>query len=162
MRLKVLALTALIVCIFAIVPAFALEAGFVYAPESLSPGKAERICISVDTDCAITLELLDSQGNIAHTLRSNLQIGTGMLNLTYNGLNAQGEALPAGEYTLRLQAGDQTVLRTLTIGEVAPQIRYIAVHGSFTVLLAHSCNRCLDFIAPLFRIPCFRSITLGV
>ena len=61
MRLKVLALTALIVCIFAIVPAFALEAGFVYAPESLSPGKAERICISVDTDCAITLELLDSQ-----------------------------------------------------------------------------------------------------
>ena len=129
MRLKVLALTALIVCIFAIVPAFALEAGFVYAPESLSPGKAERICISVDTDCAITLELLDSQGNIAHTLRSNLQIGTGMLNLTYNGLNAQGEALPAGEYTLRLQAGDQTVLRTLTIGEVAPQIRYIAVQN---------------------------------
>lgn len=129
MRLKVLALTALIVCIFATVPAFALEAGFVYAPESLSPGKAERICISVDTDCAITLELLDSQGNIAHTLRSNLQIGTGMLNLTYNGLNAQGEALPAGEYTLRLQAGDQTVLRTLTIGEVAPQIRYIAVQN---------------------------------
>ena len=86
MRLKVLALTALIVCIFATVPAFALEAGFVYAPESLSPGKAERICISVDTDCAITLELLDSQGNIAYTLRSNLQIGTGMLNLTYNGL----------------------------------------------------------------------------
>ena len=129
MRLKVLALTALIVCIFATVPAFALEAGFVYAPESLSPGKAERICISVDTDCAITLELLDSQGNIAYTLRSNLQIGTGMLNLTYNGLNAQGEALPAGEYTLRLQAGDQTVLRTLTIGEVAPQIRYIAVQN---------------------------------
>mgnify|MGYP000773121050 CR=1 FL=1 len=52
-----------------------------------------------------------------------------MLNLTYNGLNAQGEALPAGEYTLRLQAGDQAVLRTLTIGEVAPQIRYIAVQN---------------------------------
>ncbi|MEI3428236.1 MAG: hypothetical protein V8Q82_03190 [Christensenellales bacterium] len=52
-----------------------------------------------------------------------------MLNLTYNGLNAQGEALPAGEYTLRLQAGDKTVLRTLTIGEVAPQIRYIAVQN---------------------------------
>ena len=129
MRLRVFALTALIICIFTIVPAFALEAGFVYAPESLSPGKAERICISVDTDCAITLELLDGQGDIVHTLRSNLQIGTGMLNLTYNGLNTQGEALPAGEYTLRLQAGDQTVLRTLTIGEVAPQIRYIAVQN---------------------------------
>lgn len=129
MRLKFFALTALLICMFAVCPASALEAGIIYTPEVLSPGRAERICISVDTACTITLELLDHTGAVVHTLRSDLSIEAGALNLTYNGLDAQGEALPAGEYTLRLLAGDQTVQRTLTIGETAPQIRYIAVQS---------------------------------
>ena len=122
MRLKLCALTALVISLFAVSTAFARETGFVYVPQTLSPGKAERICINLESDCTLTLDLLDAQNNTVRTLRSDMQANVGMLNLTYNGLDTAGNALPSGEYTLRLCVEDQIILYPLTIGETAPQI----------------------------------------
>lgn len=131
MRFKISALLAL--CIITVAaflsPASAMEASFVYAPQTLSPGKAERVSVSVSQDCNVTLTLLNDQGETAYTLREDMQVAAGMLTLTMNGLDKQGNALPAGAYTLLLRAGDVTVSQPLLIGNAAPQITYLDTDG---------------------------------
>lgn len=131
MRLKLSALLALcMILICSLSCANAMEAAFVYAPQTLSPGKAERVSVSVSQDCTVTLTVVNAQGETVCTLRDNMHLDAGMLTLTMNGLDNQGNALPAGAYTLVLRADDMTVSQSLVIGEAAPQITYLDTNSA--------------------------------
>jgi len=101
--------------------ALAQGASFVYSPEVIHPGKAERITLSFDADTQAALEITDLQGGVLYTLRSG-SFARGTVNVTFNGYIGLGAPLAQGEYWLRLTAGESVATRSFRIGEDAPQI----------------------------------------
>ena len=122
MRLRFFAVIfALCMCLCASC-ALADNQGFTFVPDTLHPGKAERISFAVSSDTTVTLEVLDASGQSVHTIRSNMSVSAGVVNLSYNGCDLGGKPLPEGSYSLCLQAGGSMYLSNITIGREAPQI----------------------------------------
>jgi len=106
--------------------AHAQEPGFTYVPDVLHPGKAERISFCVANDTAVTLELHDASGATVHTLRNNMSVSAGVINLSFNGCDLKGTAFPEGEYQLYLYSENSMFIADLTIGRAAPQITHVS------------------------------------
>ena len=101
-----------------------------YVPEVIYPGKAERITLSLSAEAEATLDVLNAQGETVHTIRSRVSLKSGDFTTTFNGCILQGAALPAGEYTLRVQANGETVTQKFRIGAAAPQIQIAALDAA--------------------------------
>lgn len=143
MRLRFLTIISLIGLLLLFSGALAEESGFTFVPETLHPGKAERISFYVPNDTAVTLEVLDASGALIQTIRSNMSVSAGNVNLSYNGCNAQGNPLPAGDYALNLQFDGNMFMSRLTIGREAPQIARVEtssqslIFGDIWTMSAH-------------------------
>ena len=118
---RIFGILVLLSLIFA-TAALAEEPGFTFVPEVLHPGKAERISFAVANDTLVTLEVHDAQGNTVHTIRKDMSVSAGIVNLSYNGCDLAGTALPEGAYQLHLYSEGSMFIADLTIGRAAPQI----------------------------------------
>ena len=126
-----------------ICPAHAEDAAFSHVPETLHPGKAERLSFSIPEDGVITLSLTDLSGNTLQVIRENMQASQGVVNLSYNGCDIQGNAWPQGEYLLALDYNGTRLTHPLSIGTIAPQITHVSVNGALTgqsCTMSISCN----------------------
>lgn len=101
-----------------------------YAPDVVYPGKAERITLQTDFDCTLTLEVLFADGATARVIRQDVALPAGAFTTTFNGMTAEGLALPQGEYTLRARAGGQEATAAFAIGAAAPQIYYAKIEAA--------------------------------
>lgn len=119
MRFRFLILCTLF---FLLSAAAALAEGFAftYVPDTIYPGKAERISLQIPQDGLLTLDVLDAENNSVQVLRQELSVSAGPLTITYNG-TAGGLQLSQGQYTLRAQISDEIITQPFVIGESAPQ-----------------------------------------
>ena len=101
--------------------ALAEELSFAYAPDTVHPGKAERVTLRLPQGESVTVDVLDEAGASVLTLRENLTVDGGSLTLTFNGMDGQ-EPLPQGRYTLRAQAGGQSATAAFSVSSAAPKI----------------------------------------
>ena len=93
---------------------------FVFAPDTVYPGKAERVTLHVPSDGALTLNVIAPDG-AAYTLRDGMAVSGGDVTLTFNGV-VDGGALPPGAYSLRAEANGETAAHDFTVAEPAPQV----------------------------------------
>ncbi|MBR6787499.1 MAG: L,D-transpeptidase family protein [Clostridia bacterium] len=107
------------------IPAIAEEPGFTFVPDVLHPGKAERISFAVANDTLVTLEVHDESGATVHTIRKDMSVSAGIVNLTFNGCDLTGNALPEGQYQLYLYSEGSMFIADLVIGRAAPQITHV-------------------------------------
>lgn len=127
MRLHVrLILLLSIFCLIFCLTASAEEPGFTYVPDILHPGKAERISFAVASDTTVTLEVHDANGNTVHTIRKDMSVSAGIVNLSFNGCDLAGNELPEGNYQLYLYSDGSMFIADLTIGRAAPQITHVS------------------------------------
>ena len=96
--------------------------GFTVYPDVIRPGKIERISFSSPDDGEARLELLLPTGEGFAVIRENIAVSTGVNHLTWDGKDASGEDIPAGEYLLNLTLGGESVSQPLTVGEPSPRI----------------------------------------
>lgn len=115
----------LLICLLFGITAFAEEPGFTFVPDILHPGKAERISFAVANDTTVTLEVHDASGNVVHTIRKDMSVSAGILNLSFNGCDLKGTALPEGNYQLYLYSEGSMFIADLTVGREAPQITHV-------------------------------------
>lgn len=125
MRLRIFAFLSFL---FSIIVFSALADGlsFTYVPETIYPGKAERISLSLPNESVLTLEIWDEGGNKVHTLRDHVTASAGFFTVTFNGMIGQ-ETLAEGIYTLRAVTGSETAEAVFRIGSSAPQIIAVQV-----------------------------------
>ena len=100
MRRK-LSIVLVIICLLGSVYANAETVSFIYAPDSVSPSKAERITVQLLQSGDITLEVLDSDGMVVATIRKGLNLEKGSFTTTFSGYSSQGDVLPSGNYQFR-------------------------------------------------------------
>lgn len=102
--------------------AFAQEMAFTVAPDTLRPGKTERISFSTDTAGTAQLDLFSSSGTYVTNIRGQMNATAGVNHLTWNGRDNQGKAIPAGDYILALTIGESQITHPLSIGAESPQV----------------------------------------
>jgi len=110
--------------IFLLLPVFALGEGlgFTVAPESIRPGKAERISISVPADGDADLFLLNENGDAAAVIWQKYPVVQGVNHLTWNGMDENGQAVAEGQYTLQLRMNGESADQAVEIGKESPQL----------------------------------------
>ena len=121
MRRK-LSIVLVIICLLGSVYANAETVSFIYAPDSVSPSKAERITVQLLQSGDITLEVLDSDGMVVATIRKGLNLEKGSFTTTFSGYSSQGDVLPSGNYQFRATVNGESVTYPFSIGSVAPQL----------------------------------------
>ena len=106
-----------------LLPAAALAEGlsFTVLPETIHPGKIERISFTAPSSGTARLELLDASGNLRAVIRDNISVAAGENHLTWDGMEANN-AIEKGIYVLTLTVEGESVSLPLTIGEPSPKI----------------------------------------
>ena len=115
----------LLVLLLLCFPFAALAEGldFTVVPDTVRPGKMERISFFLPTEGTARLELFDaSSGETAAVIREEIAAAAGVNHLTWDGTDAAGEYAAPGDYLLVLSANGESVSRPLTVGEPSPQI----------------------------------------
>ncbi len=102
--------------------ACAWDFSFTVAPDTLRPGKTERISFTTSQAGEAQLELYTESGAFAAAIRRDMAAAQGENHLTWDGLDEEGRPLPAGNYFLSLTMGGETVFSPLVVGEESPQI----------------------------------------
>lgn len=128
---RVIPLIALLLCL----PCFALaaEADFTVFPSLVRPGKTERISFTANVSGQAELGLCLPNGEQVAVIRAGMAVATGENHLTWNGRDAKGQDIPAGDYLLSLTLREDTVTQPITVGEKSPQITSIRADDSFTL-----------------------------
>ena len=106
--------------------AHAEELNFSVAPDHVRPGKAERLSFSSPSASTATLSLVSLDGDTVCVIRENLAVAQGVNHLSWDGVDANGAPVPAGEYLLSLTVDGRTVTQPLSIGMPSPQILSIS------------------------------------
>lgn len=103
--------------------AWAEGLSFTVAPDSIRPGKMERISFSVSQDGAAGLSLLDADsGEERFVIRQNVAVSAGVNHLTWDGSDLSGAVVAPGQYLLSLQVNGESAVKPLSVGEPSPQI----------------------------------------
>ncbi len=112
------------VLLLLLVPCAALAEGlgFTVCPDAIRPGKIERISFTAPSEGSAQLTLLLPAGDSFAVIRESVAVSEGVNHLTWDGEDAGGEDIPAGEYLLCLTLNGESVSRLLTVGEPSPQI----------------------------------------
>ena len=95
-------------------------------PDTVRPGKTERISFEAPAAGTARLEVLDGSGAVRAVIRESLSAAEGVNHLTWDGTDGAGAALPPGEYILSLSLGGETAQRSFLVGEESPQILSVA------------------------------------
>ncbi|MGN0779206.1 MAG: L,D-transpeptidase family protein [Aristaeellaceae bacterium] len=102
-------------------PVLALsEAAWTQVPDIIRPGKTIRLTAAVQQ--SFTAAVLDASGSVAALLAQDVLPQDGTASLYWDGLDAGGDFLPEGTYTLRLTSGADTADAVVRIGPPAPVI----------------------------------------
>ncbi len=102
--------------------ALADSLSFTAAPETLRPGKTERISFSAPQSGKASIYLMTQSGKKAALVREGMNALEGVNHLTWDGLDLSGEPVAAGTYLLTLQLNGETCQQGIQIGEESPQI----------------------------------------
>ncbi len=100
----------------------AAEDGFTVVPQTLHPGKSERISFQLDSADTVTLSLLDENGDVVTVLRQEWNAMAGANNIIWDGLTESGEAPAKGSYQLLAESENTAFTADITLGSEAPQI----------------------------------------
>ena len=100
----------------------AAEDGFTVVPQTLHPGKSERISFQLDNADTVTLSLLDENGDVVTVLRQGWNAMAGANNIIWDGLTESGEAPAKGSYQLLAEGENTAFTADITLGSEAPQI----------------------------------------
>ena len=100
----------------------AAEDGFTVVPQTLHPGKSERISFQLDNADTVTLSLLDENGDVVTVLRQEWNAMAGANNIIWDGLTENGEAPEKGSYQLLAEGENTAFTADITLGSEAPQI----------------------------------------
>lgn len=106
-----------------LLPAMALSAAslsWTDVPEEVRPGKSVRLIAACTGTADVTL--LEKDGSVLATLAMGEEAQDGEVRLYWDGYDDSGEAVPPGEYTLRIRQGDAVADTALSVGEEAPMI----------------------------------------
>ncbi len=102
--------------------AMAQSLGFENIPEQIRPGKTIRFQCVIPEAGTVHLAVLAEDGTPLGSVVSEKEMAeSGTFNVYWDG-TLYGTALEAGNYTLSLSLGDSTVLQSVVIGEISPQI----------------------------------------
>lgn len=113
----------LLLVLFCLLPALALAAStptWTEIPDQVRPGKSVRL-IAACTGTADVL-VLEADGSVLATLAQSEEAQDGEIRLYWDGYDDSGEAVPPGDYTLRIRQGEAISDTVLVIGEEAPMI----------------------------------------
>jgi len=113
--------------------ASARELSFTVAPDTLRPGKTERISFTTDQGGQAKLEVLDLNGAPAAVIRQNISAAQGENHLTWDGMLDDENALPAGNYWLTLTMGGEMIHAPLVVGPESPQILSVSAPDSLWI-----------------------------
>ncbi len=105
--------------------ALAEDLGFTVIPEVLRPGKTERISFATPVDGTARIELRDAQHQTLLTIRESIPAVMGENHLTWNGYDADGNAIAPGAYFLYLSIDGRETYAALDVGDLSPQIQQI-------------------------------------
>ena len=101
--------------------AWAEGLSFTVAPDSIRPGKMERISFSVSQDGAAGLSLLDADsGEERFVIRQNVAVSAGVNHLTWDGSDLSGAVVAPGQYLLSLQVNGESAVKPLSGFAVSP------------------------------------------
>ena len=111
----------LLLLLLLLLPLFALaEPAWTEVPELIRPGKSVRL--TAEADGVFDASVLSGDGSVAVVLAQGASPQEGIARLYWDGLDASGEPLPEGSYTLRLTCGGETAEAALRVGPPAPMI----------------------------------------
>lgn len=96
--------------------------GFTVYPETVRPGKIERISFSAPSDGEARLELLLPTGESCSVIRESVSVSAGVNHLTWDGADAAGADIPAGAYLLSVTLNGESAVQPITVGEPSPRI----------------------------------------
>lgn len=100
----------------------AAETAFTVTPQTVYPGRAERISFFTPADGQARIEARDGQGNTVAVIRAELDAYEGVNHLTWDGLGDDGYALVPGDYVLYLILNGAEDEQPFTVGEECPSI----------------------------------------
>lgn len=106
-----------------LLPAMALSAAslsWTDVPKEVRPGKSVRLIAACTGTADVTL--MEKDGSVLATLARGEEAQDGEVRLYWDGYDDSGEAVPPGEYTLRIRQGDAVADAALSVGEEAPMI----------------------------------------
>lgn len=106
-----------------LLPAMALSAAslsWTDVPKEVRPGKSVRLIAACTGTADVTL--MEKDGSVLATLARGEEAQDGEVRLYWDGYDDSGEAVPPGEYTLRIRQGDVVADTALSVGEEAPMI----------------------------------------
>lgn len=98
----------------------AASLAFADIPPVFRPGKAERVGISCAVEGNVSLVLTDVSGNLLATLYDRIPAVPGVNHITWDGLGLDGIPLPEGQYVLKAEQGNQSVVQDIAVGAPSP------------------------------------------
>ena len=114
-------LLPLIVCVLFPLIALADGLSITFCPETIRPGKTERISFNAPAAGSARLELFTDSGVSQGVIREGFSALAGTNHMTWNG-TLEGAIVPEGDYILSLTVEQDTFRKPLHIGAVSPQI----------------------------------------
>ena len=135
MRNRVLCFLSALVLFLSLPLSFAqAEAlGFTVYPQTLRPGKLERISFSSPAQGSADLSLFSAAGENLFTIRSGVSAAEGVNHLTWDGMDLSGNPVAAGDYLLCVSLNGESVTVPLSIGEPSPAILSLSCAGTMTI-----------------------------
>lgn len=109
------------------------EMAFTVAPETMRPGKTERISFTTDTAGEAHVDLYTAAGSFVTSIRDQMNAAAGVNHLTWNGRDQQGKAVPAGDYLLALTIGTQQITKPVSVGLESPQVLSVSAVDHITI-----------------------------
>ena len=126
MRKRILSVIFVLLLLIQPFSAFAQELGFTVFPDTVRPGKVERISFYSPVSGKGKLELLYSSGDLYSVIRENVSVSEGVNHLTWDGTDSSGTPVSAGDYLLSLAIEGSSVSCPVSIGEPSPQIQKLS------------------------------------
>ena len=102
------------------------ELAFSVAPSIVYPGKVERVSFSSPAAGKGILSLKNADGQTVVVIRDSFTVAEGVNHLTWEGTDADGEPIAAGDYFLSLSVSENEITQPLTIGQPSPRILSIS------------------------------------
>ena len=133
MRKHFLPLAFALLLIFSSFAASAQDLSFTVTPETMRPGKVERISFTSPSAGTVRMELLLMNGETRCVIRDQVEAAAGENHLTWDGMDENGDPIPSGEYLLYLKLGDAAVTSPLSIGDPSPMILSLNAENTFTL-----------------------------
>lgn len=124
--LKRLFICLLLCTVVTIGTALAEESAFTNVPDTIHPGKSERISFRLEKEEKVTLSVMTEGGDTVAVIRQDFTAPSGENHMIWDGLKDDGEAAAPGEYLLVLKGGSVSIHKPITIANIAPRILSVA------------------------------------